>query len=270
MKDVRKAVMIDRHHLKTAAVVLVLLAVVSGVCVAFSAAPFESAQGDGGQLAQKSFTVTGSTKGGITEVSVNAENARLSEIAADLSRALNAPVFVGPTLMNETITAKFSDAPLEPALRSLAPRVLIDYEIRQNAPLVPLGIYLVGFADRDPDLTAVVRGRSQGLLIAGNTEDTGQPSKDDPLQIIYEKSRLTLRSKQQPLQAVVLAIADTLGVAAEIKYETVEIVNTEIKDSSPEDVLLALSPSVRLYVRVDANLLNRTLLRIVVARPEAR
>jgi SspJ family small acid-soluble spore protein len=258
--------MIDRLQFKTAGFVLAPLVAIM-VCVA---TPLESAQGAGGQSAQKPFTVTASTKDGIAEVSVNAENARLSEIAADLSRALSAPVFVGPTIMNETITIQFSDAPLEPALRSLAPRVLIDYEIRQNAPPVPLGIYLAGFADRDPDLTAVVRGRSQGLLIAGNTEDTGQPLKDDPLQIVYEKGRLALKSKQQPLQAVVLAIADTLGVPAEIKYETLEIVNTEIRDSSPEDALLALSPSVRLYVRVDANLLNRTLLRIVVARPEAR
>jgi type II secretory pathway component GspD/PulD (secretin) len=262
--------MIDRHQFKTAGLVLALPLAIASVCVVFAATPLESAQGAGGQPAQKAFTLTASTKDGITEVSVNAENARLSEIAADLSRALSVPVFVGPTIMSETITAKFSDAPLEPSLRSLAPRVLIDYQIRQNAPLVPLGIYLVGFADRDPDLTAVVQGRSQGLLIAGNTEDTGQPSKDDPLQIIYEKSRLTLKSRQQPLQAVVLAIADTLGVPAEIKYETLEMVNTEIRDSSPEDVLLALSPSVRLFVRVDANLLNRTLLRIVVARPEAR
>jgi type II secretory pathway component GspD/PulD (secretin) len=260
--------MSQRHHSKTA--VFALLVVTTSVSVMFAARPFESAQGGAGQPAQRPFTLTASTQDGIPEVSVNAENARLSDIAADLSRALGAPVFVGPSLTNETITVQFSGTPLEPALRSLAPRVLIDYEIRQNSPLVPLGIYLAGFADPDPDPTAVVRGNSQGLLITGNTEDTGQPSKDDPLQIVYEKSRLTLRSKQQPLQAVVLAIADTLGVPAEIKYETVEIVNAETRGSAPEDALLALSPSVRLYVRVDANLLNRTLLRIVVARPETR
>ena len=88
----------------------------------------------------------------------------MADVAADLSRRLNTRVIVGPTMENETIWVKFSELPLEPALSSLAPRVYIDYEIRQDAQPAPLGIYLLGSVDPEPAINAVVRGSSQGLL----------------------------------------------------------------------------------------------------------
>jgi hypothetical protein len=192
----------------------------------------------------------------------------LSELAADFSKRLNAKVIVGPALENETISAKFSELPLDQALSSLVPRVLIDYEIRQGAQPVPLGIYLLGYTDPEPLTSAVVRANSQGLYISGHTEETEKPSKDDPLRVSFDKNRLTVFAKQQPLLAVVMTIAEALGVPAEIKHETAETVDTDIQDAPlPEEAIVGISPKIRLYVRVDAIRGQRTLLQLAVVPP---
>ena len=142
--------------------------------------------------------------------------------------------------------------PLEQALSSLAPRVYIDYEIRQGAPPAPLGIFLLGLVDPEPALNAVVRANSQGVLITGNTEDTGKPPADDPLRVLYEKEPAHDRLEAAAAGVVVMAVADVLGVPAEIKYDGAEIVDANIEDTLlPEEAIRGLSPNVRLYVRVD-------------------
>ena len=210
------------------------------------------------------------TKEGIAEVSLNAERARLSDIAADLARRLGAWVIVGPSLKDEMVTVKFSDLPLEPALSALAPRVYVDYEIRQGAQPAPVGIYLLAFDDPEPAVNAVVQGKSQGLLITGNTEDTEKTAREDPLQVFYNRNRLTIISKKQPLGLVVMAVADVLGIPAEIKYDAAELVDADIKDTPSEVALFMLSPNVRLNVRVSVNSVDRSLLRLVVAPAAAK
>ena len=154
---------------------------------------------------------------------------------------------------------------------AIAPRVYVDYEVRRDAQPVPLGIYLLGQDDPDPAVSAVVQGTSQGLLVSGNTEDTGQPPANAPLRIIYNKGRLTVFAKQQPLIVVVMAIADELGVPAEIKYESREVIDANVKDTPTiEETLAGLSENVRVYVRSDANRLEKTLLRVVVVGPAAK
>lgn len=225
-------------------------------------------QGAAAQPAQPAYTLT-VTKEGTRYVSLTAEGAKLSDVAADLARRLSAQVIVGPSLKDEKISAQFAGTPIEPAMLAIAPRVYIDYEVRQDAEPVPLGIYLLGDADPYPSVGAVVRGTSQGVILSGNTEDTGQPPPADaPLRVVYEKRRLTVFAKQQLLIVVVMTIAETLGVPAEIKYETTEIVNVNFKDMpNLEDAIAGLSPKVRVYVRSDANRLEKTLLRLVVVRP---
>ena len=201
-------------------------------------------------------------------VTLTAEGAKLSDIAADLGRRLGAQVIVAPSLKDEKITAKFAGTPIEPAMLSIVPRALVDYEVRQDEQPRVLGIYLLGDADPEPSASAVVHGTSQGVMISGNTEDTGKPpAPDAPLRIIYNKKRLTLYAKQQPLMVVVMAVAEELGVPAEIKDENVELINANVKDTPAiEETIAGLSPNVRVYVRADANRLERTLLRIVLVR----
>lgn len=211
------------------------------------------------------------TKGYITGVSLKADKAKMSEIAADLSKRLGARVILGPTMSKEAITVEFYDLPLEPALRLLAPHVYLDYEIRADAQPTLLAIFLMGQDDPDPAKNAVVQGSSEAMLIEGNTEDTAEESAvqpdDDPLQVDLDDNHLTIKSKKQPLAAVVMTIAEVLGVPAEIKYDSNEIVDTVIKDTPFEDAIARISPNIRLYVRADLTRSQRTPLRLALVPP---
>ena len=210
------------------------------------------------------------TKGEIIGLSLKADKAKMSEIAADLSKRLGTQVILGPNMAKEAITVEFYDLPLEAALRLLVPRVYIDYEIKDNARPVMLGIFLSDSNDPEPAATAVVQGSSQALMIEGNTEDTAEPTDDaanDPLQVELDDNLLTIKSKKQPLVAVVLTIAELLGVPAEVKYDSAEIVDTEIKDTPFEDAITRLSPNIRLYVRADLTRSKRTALRLTLVPP---
>ncbi len=214
------------------------------------------------------------TKGYITGVSLKADKARMTDIAADLSKRLGTNVILGPNMTKEALTVEFADLPLEPALRLLAPHVYIDYEIRANAQPTLLGIFLLDYNDPDPAANAVVQSSSQAMMIEGNTEDTAEqsevPEADDPLQVALDGNHLTIKSKKQLLAAVVLTIAEVLGVPAEIKYESDEIVDTEIKDIPFEDAVARLSPNIRLYVRADLTRSLRTPLRLRLVPPVAK
>jgi hypothetical protein len=211
------------------------------------------------------------TKGYLTGVSLKADKAKMSEIAADLSKRLGARVILGPTMSKEAITVEFYDLPLEPALRLLAPHVYLDYEVRANAQPTLLAIFLMGQDDPDPAKNAVVQGSSEAMLIEGNTEDTAEESAvqrdDDPLQVDLDDNHLTIKSKKQPLAAVVMTIAEVLGVPAEIKYDSNEIVDTVIKDTPFEDAIARISPNIRLYVRADLTRSQRTPLRLALVPP---
>ncbi|HXM34066.1 MAG TPA: hypothetical protein VN920_02680 [Pyrinomonadaceae bacterium] len=221
------------------------------------------------QPAKKKYTLR-ITKEGITGVSLKADKAKLSEIAVDLSRRLGAKVVLGPTMETEAITVEFADLTLEPAMRLLAPHVYLDYEIQAGAQPALLGILLLGDGDPAPLSNAVVEGSSQAMIIEGNTEDTGERSEDDPLRVDLNDDHLTIKSKKQPLAAVVLTIADVLGVPAEIKYDSNELVDTEIKDMPFEDAITRLSPNIRLYVRADLSRSQRIPLRLSLVPPAAR
>jgi hypothetical protein len=222
------------------------------------------------QPVRRAYTLT-VTKDAAPFVTLMAQDARLSDVAADLAKQLNAKVILGPSLKNERTSARVEGTPLEPAMLAIAPRVYVDYEVRRDAQPLPLGIYLLGQDDPDPAVSAVVQGTSQGLLVTGNTEDTGQPPANAPLRIVYDKGRLTVFAKQQLLIVVVMAIADELGVPAEIKYESREVIDANVKDTPMiEETLAGLSEHVRVYVRSNANRLEKRLLRVVVVGPSAK
>ena len=201
-------------------------------------------------------------KGDTTVVSFTAESAKLSEIAADLSKQLGVPILVGPAWRDATVSASVSEAALEQALTALGPRVYVDYELRQDAAPVAREIHLVGFDDPEP----AVRGMSQGLLIEGHTEETEKDAEKDPLRVLYENQRLSVVANQQPLVLVVRAIAEALGVPAEIKYEAPEILDLNVTSLPPEDALVALSPQVRVDLRVDLYSGERIVKRIALTR----
>jgi hypothetical protein len=220
--------------------------------------------------AQPAYTLS-VTKDGGTFVNLKAKDAKLADVAAELAIKLAAKVIVAPSLKDEKITVDIAGTPVEPAMLSIAPRVFVDYEVRRDAPPAPLGIYLLGLDDPEPSQSAVVQGTSQGLMVSGNTEDTGKPDPNAPLRITYDKGRLSVFAKEQSLMVVVMSIADELGVPAEIRRETREIVNVNIKETVMiDDALAGLSDSVRVYIRVDAGRLEKRLLRVVIGPPAAK
>ncbi len=66
--------------------------------------------------------------------------------------------------------------------------------------------------------TETVKSASEALMIEGNTEDVATASASfeaDPLRIALDDNFLTIRSKKQPLVAVVPTAAEVLEVPAE-------------------------------------------------------
>lgn len=210
------------------------------------------------------------TDGDIMGVSLKAEKARMTDIAADLAKRLNTSVRVGPSLQKEALTVEFADLSFDPAMGLIAPRVFVDYEIRSNAKPKMLAIYLMGFEDPEPAANETVKSSSEAIMIEGNTEDEPASPVDyeaDPLQVDRDDNFLTIRSKKQPLIAVVLTIAEVLEVPAEIRYESTEIIDTVIKDTPFEDAIIRLSPNIRLYVRANLGKSIRTPLRLSLVPP---
>ena len=199
-----------------------------------------------------------------TSITLTSEGAALSDIAADLATRLRVPVLVGSSLQKEPVFVTFSDSALEPALRSLALRSLVDYELRQNASAAPQGIYLLGAADPDPATDAIVRGPSMGLMISGHTEEFTDPAKEEPIRVIGDRNRISIVVKQQPLEVVLMAVSETLGVPVEVKSGGAEIIEVNMAGVSAEEALVRLSPHVRVYVRANLSRVERTLLRVIV------
>lgn len=200
-----------------------------------------------------------------TLITLTADDARLSDVAARLATVLGVPVSVSAAAANDLVTASFAQLPLEPALIQLAPRAYVDYELRQDKA-VPLDVHLAGLDEPAPE----PRFPATGILIEGNTEDVPRPGTDDPLKISFEDNRLTLEVNRQPLGVVIAAAAETLSVPFDIQDGADEIVDVSVIQVPPEVALLRLSPNVRVNVRADLYRGERVVQRIVVAPPSAR
>ncbi len=205
----------------------------------------------------------------IIGVSLKAENAPLPKVAAELSRKLKIPVMVGPSAQNHEVTANFKDLTLEPALHSLAPQVFVDYEIN-HAPGIhsrAIGIYLNGFEDPEPAISALVPAKSEAILIEGHTEDEPPPADEEPTKIVYEQNSLTVSAKRQPLTVVLYKVANELHIPFEMKWETTELVDVNIDKLPLEEAMPRLSPHVRLFVRANLQKFERRPFRMVLVRP---
>ena len=207
---------------------------------------------------------------GFINVTLKAREARIADIAADLGMRLRARVVVGPDLAKDTVSVDLPSSPLETVLQSLAPRVLVDYEVRQNAQPLPLAIHLLSAADDEPRANTAARGVSQGVVISGHTEETPNDDGSDPVTISGDAQRLSIAAKNQPLALVAMAVADVLGVTLDLTYPAGEPVDVRVTNLPAEDAVLGISPNLRMHVRVDLSRAERTPLKLVVTRPDAR
>jgi len=210
----------------------------------------------------------------IIGISLKAQEVKLKEIAAELSKRLKIPVMVSTIMEKHQVTTNFSDLVLEPAMQMLAPQVYIDYEV-DSTPGVqpkPLAVYLQGYNERPPAETAVVRGNSDVMVIEGNTEDTETPAADadQELKVTMEKGELSVKAKKQPMVVVLYGIANELGIPLEVRNEVLDLVTITITKSSVESALQQLGPNIRLYLRADLQLQERRPLRLVLVGPDKK
>lgn len=214
------------------------------------------------------YVLNVSTKDLVT-ISLKAEKASLAKIGAELSRKLKIPVLVGRSAQSHEVTANFKQLTLEPALHSLAPQVYVDYEIN-HAPGIqsrPVGIYLNGYDDPEPEISAVVSAKSESILIEGNTEDVPDKPGDEPTKVSYQQNSLSVSARQQPLSVILYKIASELNVPFELKWEGSQLVDVEIDKLPLEEAMPRLSPHVRLFVRANLQKFERRPFRMILVRP---
>lgn len=207
--------------------------------------------------------------------SVKAKEARLAEVAGELSRLLKVPVTLSPLLEKQRVSLDFSGMNLEGALRLLAPQAYIDYVAGgPDLQPQPLAIYLQGHNERPPSLTATVKGTSEAILIEGDTEEgigdeEGRKKKEteSPLRVTFTQRQLSVRARKQPLTVVLFKIASEIGVPFELRWESPELVDVEFDNYSIEQAVRTLSPAVRLYYRMNLQSFDVQPLRLALVAP---
>jgi type II secretory pathway component GspD/PulD (secretin) len=214
-------------------------------------------------------------------ITLQAKNAPLRDIAADIARQLGVPLMLSPLMQQQKVTLEFSRNPVETAMRLLAPQVYADYEVSGDASVTPkpLAYYLQGFNEPPPPLTTVVKGSSEAFIIEGNTEDgTDNPAagssgtaqkteaaQNEPLTVTYEKGQLSVKSVKQPLNIVLFEIANKIGIPFEMQGDTKDIVDVSFSNYTLEQAVHSLaSPAIRLYIRTDLLSYETKPLRLVL------
>lgn len=179
-------------------------------------------------------------------VTVRAKEVPLTEIAADLSRRIKAPVMLSRVMEKQKVTVNFEDLPLEAALQQLAPNPYVHYELQGGAPPVCREIFLNAF--NEPIPTAKLGKGNISFVITGDTEGA---DKDDPLHVSYKDQRLSVNVKKQSLTAVLDRIASLMGVNFSMKQDTTDTVDLDFKEMPLEDAISYFPPSVHLHIRKD-------------------
>lgn len=264
----------------TLSIAFCLIAATAVVCQTESSSPNPTApnkleQPEKGQPAKPKLPFTlRVTNDQIIGISLKAQDVKLKEITAELSRRLKIPIFVTTILEKHQVTTNFSDLVLEPAMQMLAPQVFIDYEIDSTPGKQPrpVGIYLQGYNERPPADNAVVKGNSDVMVIEGNTEDTPEATaeSEQELKVTYQKGSLSVKAKKEPLIAVLYGIANELGIPLEVKNEVSDVVTVNIANSSVEYALQQLGPNIRLYIRTDLQIQEKRPLRLVLVAPDKK
>lgn len=234
-----------------------------------------TAQGGDAAKAQAAAWQLTVRKGAPAQISLKAKDAPLTEIAAELSRKLGAPVFLSRVMQQQRVSHEFSDIPFEGALRILAPQPYVDYEVSGDPASQPrpVGIYLHALNEEPPDPTTVVKGESESLLIQGHTEEGTEEyekarERDElPLRVKFEKSALSVRARRQPLVAVLAEIASKVDIPFEMKYESGDLVDVDFNGYSIDQAVRTLSPNIRLYMRTDLSSYENRPLRLVLVQP---
>lgn len=179
-------------------------------------------------------------------LTVRAKEAPLSDIAADLSRRLKAPIILSRVMSKQRITVDFQDLPLETALQMLSPLTFIHYELRGGSAPICREVFLNAY--NEPVPAPKLDNKNVSFVMQGDTEAS---SEEDPLHVTYKNGLLSVNVKKQPLTAVLDRIAMMMGVNLVIKQDTDATVDLDFKEMSLEEAISYFPPSVHLHVRKD-------------------
>lgn len=225
---------------------------------------------------RRAWRVTISRVGSQSFVKLRARNARVTDIAAELSRQLKVPVVLSHFMKTRRVTLSFDDQPLETALLLLAPQSWADYEISGVAGAQPklLAVYLQAYNDAPPPVN--LGGANSGMVIEGNTEDEVETaevknSDEPPLSVTFQNNQLSITAHRQLLISVLSEVARRTGSTLDVRNITQETVDINFRDIALEDAPLLISPSVRFRLRTDLSTQYRVPLLITLdAKPEQR
>ena len=122
---------------------------VAAILVATAATGVAVAQQPAASNSKAAWRVRVKQNGGYF-ISVRAKEVPLTEIAADLSRRIKAPVVLSRVMEKQKVTVDFKDMPLESALQSLAPNPYVHYELQGGAPPICREIFLNAYNEPIP------------------------------------------------------------------------------------------------------------------------
>jgi hypothetical protein len=178
---------------------------------------------------------------------VRAKAVPLTQIAAELSRRLKAPVILSRVMEKQKITLDFEDLPLETALQMMAPLPYVHYELQGGSTPVCREIFLNAY--NEPVPVPKLENKNISFVMQGDTESTN--SEDDPLRVSYSNQRLSVKVRKQSLSAVLDRIATVMGVNFILKQDTDDTIDLDFKEMSLEDAISYFPPSVHIHVRKD-------------------
>lgn len=204
---------------------------------------------------------------------VKAKEAKLGDVAAEISRLIKVPVTLSPVMSKQKVTLDFGGLNLDATLRMLAPQPIVDYVAGGEPQPRPLAIYLQALNERPPSPDAAVRGNSEAILIEGDTEEgtdseaQKKKEEEEPLKVTYLNNQLSVRARKQPLSVVLFRIASEVGVPFEMRYESPQVIDVEFNNYSLDEAVKSLSPEVRLYYRQDLQTFQIQPLRLALVSP---
>ena len=205
---------------------------------------------------------------------VKATEARLSELAAEISRLVKVPVTLSPLMQKQRVSLDFGGLNLDAMLRMLAPQPVVDYEAGGDDPQPrPLAIYLQALNEPPPSPSAEMRSNSEAILIEGDTEEgterAAKKEEEDPLKVSYANNQLSVRARKQPLSVVLFKIANEVGVPFDLRFESSQIIDVEFDNQPLDQAVRSLSPEVRLYYRQDLQTFQIQPIRLALVSPAA-
>lgn len=192
-------------------------------------------------------------QGSTSFITVRANEAPLTQVAAEISRQLKVPVILSRVMQKQLVTLDFQNLALESALQAIAPLPSIHYELQGNSPPICREIFLNAY--NEPVPVPKLENKGIAFIMEGDTESAGD-SKEDPLNISYRNQRLSVKVKKQSLTAVLDRIALHLGVNFTMKQDSTELVDLDIKEMSLDEAIAYFPPTVRLHVRKDLQRFN--------------